>query len=640
MSTLGLTAGILASAYLHKELLSEHHLVGADVLMDAAFDCGAFEIADEQHEVFRLLIAFALQCPDDGHSFLDLGHMSRLRPEAGKKDMWPDLPSYEEEYWLDIARLGLSASGQKSGIIGAPDDFPATPLVLDGARLYLAKLYGDELEISRSIRARWEAADGSDGKTPRLFVLLGGPGTGKTSTIARRLVRYVIDRKGAELKVVMAAPTGKAALRMKDALKRSFQDFHEPGYKWPNGTPEFSSVESDEARRLLGFDEDDSSTTQIEALTVHSLLGFNPSHTQSRWKVGRESGGGLDCDLLIIDECSMLSLEMMAHLLRAVPAKAEMWFVGDPNQLASVGVGSILADIENAFGKKWPESDPIKPLPGTPLRLQKLTQQHRQQADSLLWRLVEGIRQSSEDQGAEFFQVLEKARKEKSDEVVWIEPKQAKGAMRELLSRLESDAKKRCELAQAVNSIQDMADALSTKANADPTVPKVEFAQVLCVHRKGDFGVSGINGFLKSRLGAQAAELWYPGRPIMITRNDTRLKDRSKRLYNGDTGVVVRDGAALKLVLSEPAGRSAQAVTSLSAFELNYAMTVHKSQGSEYNEVVIVLPEESSRICTREMLYTGVSRAKKKVTIVGSREVLEHMLRTPILRASGLAERI
>jgi exodeoxyribonuclease V alpha subunit len=205
---------------------------------------------------------------------------------------------------------------------------------------------------------------------------------------------------------------------------------------------------------------------------------------------------------------------------------------------------------------------------------------------------------------------------------------------------LESDAKKRCELAQGANAIQDMADALSTKANADATVPKVEFAQVLCVHRTGDYGVSGINGFLKSRLGAQAAELWYPGRPIMITRNDTRLKDRTKRLYNGDTGVVVRDGAALKLVLSEPAGRSAQAVTSLSAFELNYAMTIHKSQGSEYNEVVVVLPEESSRICTREMLYTGVSRAKKKVTIVGSREVLEHMLRTPVLRASGLADRI
>lgn len=639
MSTPVLASGVLASAYLHKELLSEHHLVGADVLMGAASDCSAFEIADEQREIFRLLIALALQCPDDGHSFLDLEHMSRFRPEEGKKDMWPDLPSYDEEYWLNIAKLGLSASGQKSGIIGAPDDFPATPLVLHGSRLYLAKLYGDELEISRSIRARWESTDGADGSTPRLFVLLGGPGTGKTSTIARRLVRYVIDRKGAELKVVMAAPTGKAALRMKDALEESFKKFHEPGYKWPNGTPEFSPEESDEARRLLGFDQNPL-TTEIEALTVHSLLGFNPAHTKSRWKVGRESGGGLDCDLLIIDECSMLSLEMMAHLLRAVPAKAEMWFVGDPNQLASVGVGSLLADIESAFSTKWPDSNPVTPLPGKPLRLQKLIQQHRQQEDSMVWRLVEGIRHSSEDEGAQFFKVLKEARDDKSDDVVWIEPKQDIGAMRELLTRLESDATKRCELAQGVNAIQEMTDALSTKANADPTVPKVEFAQVLCVHRRGDFGVSGINGFLKSRLGAQAAELWYPGRPIMITRNDSRLKDRSKRLYNGDTGVVVRDGAALRLVLSEPAGRSAQAVTSLSAFELNYAMTIHKSQGSEYNEVVVVLPEEASRICTREMLYTGVSRAKKKVTIVGSRGVLEHMLRTPVSRASGLADRI
>jgi len=640
VSTPGLASGVLASAYLHQELLSEHHLVGADVLMDSASDCGAVSVAAERREVLRLLLAFALQCPDDGHSFLDLGDMSRLRPEAGEEDLWPDLPSYQEEYWLDIAKLGLSASGQKSGIIGRPGDFPATPLILDGTRLYLAKLYGDELEISRSIRARWEAADGSDGVTPRLFVLLGGPGTGKTSTIARRLVRYVIDRKGAELKVVMAAPTGKAALRMKDALKESFQKFHTPGYKWPNGTPEFSREASDEARRLLGFDEGDSATTQIEALTVHSLLGFNPAHTQSRWKVGRESGGGLDCDLLIVDECSMLSLELMAHLLRAVPAKAEMWFVGDPNQLASVGVGSLLADIESAFSTKGPTSDPAEPLPGTPLRLQKLTQQHRQQEDSLVWRLVKGIRHSSEDEGAEFFKVLTEARDEKSDEVLWIEPTQDIGAMRELLTRLVSDAKKRCELAQGVNSLQEMADALSTKVNADQTVPKVEFAQVLCVHRRGDFGVSGINGFLKSRLGAQVAELWYPGRPIMITRNDTRLRDRAKRLYNGDTGVVVRDGAALKLVLSEPAGRSAQMVTGLSAFELNYAMTIHKSQGSEYNEVVVVLPEELSRICTREMLYTGVSRAKKKVTIVGSRKVLDHMLRTPVLRASGLADRI
>jgi exodeoxyribonuclease V alpha subunit len=187
-----------------------------------------------------------------------------------------------------------------------------------------------------------------------------------------------------------------------------------------------------------------------------------------------------------------------------------------------------------------------------------------------------------------------------------------------------ADARELARLASA----EDAEAALAARLSAPQT-------QVLCVHRAGRLGVSGLNQRIRSALGAAANGLWYAGRPVMVTRNDARTG-----VFNGDTGVVARraDGSSV-VVLSDPIGRPPVPVSRIDHHELAYAMTVHKSQGSEFSNVVAIMPTEPSGLCTREMLYTAISRTVEHLTLVATREVLEHMLRTPISRATGLADR-
>jgi len=609
------TLSVEAEQYIHSLLFLSQHLTGADYLLASE------ELSEHDRQLLRILLALALRCPEDGHSYLDLGEMERFRLSEEERTQFPEMPSYAGDFWVGLAR-------KVPRVIGLASSSVVTPLVLDDDRLYLAKLYGDEHEIASIIRERWAAGATStksdSGSGPGLFVLLGGPGAGKTSTIAVRLIKF-INSFGSEPKISMAAPTGKAALRMKSALDGSLNLLDSGKYLWLNGNAELSPADIAKAR---------SQVTAVEAFTIHKLLAFNPADTRSRWGLGRDRR--LDCDLLIIDECSMISLEWLAHLLRAVPKTAQIWFVGDPNQLASVGVGSVLANIEAAHERLWSPKE--SNLEGESSRLTVLKSNFRQQNLSagkrnLVADLVSTIRVSAADHGKDCLTLLDAASGPSATEVQWIDPARHTENFRELLERLRADAVKRCELGESKDAVKNMQDALSNDVGPD-------FKQVLCVHRHGDYGVSGVNAYITNGLGLRARKLWYPGRPVLVTKNDNSKRDAREKMWNGDTGVVVSDGSSLKLVLTEPAGRAPQPVTRLSDHELNYAMTVHKSQGSEYNEVVVMLPMTPSRICTREMLYTAVSRAKTKVTIVGTRDVVEHMLKTPVHRASWLGERI
>jgi exodeoxyribonuclease V alpha subunit len=608
-------APVEAESYFHPLLFQSQHLTGADYLLASE------ELADDDRQLLRVLLALALRCPEDGHSYLDLGEMDRFRLSEEERKQSPELPSYPADFWVALAR-------KVPRVIGSASSSVVTPLVLDEHRLYLAKLYGDEQEIASIIRERWsigEILNGADSADdPSLFVLLGGPGAGKTSTIAVRLIKF-INSFGGEPKVSMAAPTGKAALRMKSALQDSLEKLVSGKYVWPNGTPEVLPEAIAKARPQVDA---------VEAFTIHKLLAFNPANTRSRWGLGRDRR--LDCDLLIIDECSMMSLELLAHLLRAVPRTAKIWFVGDPNQLASVGVGSVLADIEAAHTRLWPPAESSKESRSS--RLTMLNSNFRQQNLSTgkqnpVAGLVSAIRESATDLGAECLKVLDAATGPSSADVQWIDPSRHAEEFKALLEQLRAEAVQRCVIGESADAVKKMQEALSNEGEPD-------FKQVLCVHRHGDFGVSGMNTYITNGLSFRARKLWYPGRPVLVTKNDNSKRDARDKMWNGDTGVVVTDGPSPKLVLSEPAGRPPQPVARLSDHELCYAMTVHKSQGSEYNEVVVMLPMKPSRICTREMLYTAVSRAKKKVTIVGTRDVLEHMLKTPIHRASWLGERV
>jgi exodeoxyribonuclease V alpha subunit len=314
----------------------------------------------------------------------------------------------------------------------------------------------------------------------------------------------------------------------------------------------------------------------------------------------------------------MLSLEMLTNLLRAVRDDASLWIVGDADQLASVGAGTVLADVREAARR-----------PGTPLAtIAELTDMHRFK-DEQIKRLVTAVRdaggtsgQSLEEQVARFFEVLEQP----SRALRWIDPIADPGAVEGLMR----DA---IDRARSIAAIATGGDAEG--ATAEWFAETANQVQMLCVHRAGRLGVAGINQRIRSALGARAAEHWYPGRPVMVTRNNRRTN-----LFNGDTGTVVRRPDGSKVVLlSEPIGREPVPVARVEHHELAYAMTVHKSQGSEFSHVVAIMPTEPSGLCTREMLYTAISRTQDRLTLVATRAVLEHMLRTPISRATGLADR-
>jgi exodeoxyribonuclease V alpha subunit len=203
------------------------------------------------------------------------------------------------------------------------------------------------------------------------------------------------------------------------------------------------------------------------------------------------------------------------------------------------------------------------------------------------------------------------------------------------------------ELLNEVTAVAIERNKLARQANAKEALGK-EFAdnasvlnqQILCVHHRGKLGVQSINQRIRQSLGARAQKHWFVGRPVLITRNDFRTE-----LYNGDTGVIADINGEQVLALSDAPDRKKPLelklieVSRVTDHALNYAMTVHKSQGSEYRHVIVMFPQKPSRICTREMLYTAISRVRDRLTIVGSEDVIRHMLETPIRRASGLADR-
>jgi len=351
-----------------------------------------------------------------------------------------------------------------------------------------------------------------------------------------------------------------------------------------------------------------------DSVTVHRLLGYSRQREHGRYRF--DESRRLPHDLVIVDECSMLSLEMLTNLLRAVRDDARLWIVGDPDQLASVGAGTVLADVRSAAAT----SGALGP------RVTVLGDLHRFK-DATVRGLVEAVRDAASSDGTgvdvsieRFFALLSSG----SESLTWVDPVADPAAVERIVAGRIADAREVARLASA----EDAEAALAARLSAPRT-------QVLCVHRAGRLGVSGLNQRIRSALGAAANGLWYAGRPVMVTRNDPRTG-----VFNGDTGVVARraDGSSV-VVLSDPIGRPPVPVSRIDHHELAYAMTVHKSQGSEFSNVVAIMPTGPSGLCTREMLYTAISRTVEHLTLVATREVLEHMLRTPISRATGLADR-
>lgn len=525
-------------------------------------------------------MCLALRTPRDGHTCV---HLGRIADWAGSIDVdgadplpWPREP----QPWIEALRA-------IPALVGEPGD--TKPFILAGAespggrdaRLYLGQAYAEEESIAATL-----LRDGSR----QVSILLGGPGSGKTYTLAKDLITR-FEQSATPLRIALAAPTGKAAARMTKALE-------------------------DRCVKARAVDEILKAVRAAPATTVHRLLGYNPARAP-QFAFG--PANPLDYDLVVIDEVSMVSSSMLHALLAAVGPKTHIRLVGDPDQLASVEAGSVLGDIALACAA------PQSPLHG---RCTTLTGQHRYAADSAIARLATAIRRGD---AATAIAILEAG----SDDVSWVAPGDSAG-----LARTTALARGHAERLRSL--------AKNGPPGCDATAQQVLDAQaelqVLCARRTGSMGVSGWNQRIEKGLALGPAPGWYSGRPVMITRNNPDL-----RLFNGDVGVVV---AAHEVDTAAAAGPRQDAVfalgdelirvpvTRLEDVETVHALTIHKSQGSEYGHAIVILPESRSRLLTRELLYTGVTRASKKVTIVGAREVIEAAIHTPIRRATGLAERL
>jgi exodeoxyribonuclease V alpha subunit len=414
----------------------------------------------------------------------------------------------------------------------------------------------------------------------RFAVVAGGPGTGKTTTVAR-IVALLAEQAAAagraEPLVALAAPTGKAAARLEEAV-------HE------------------EAARLDVSEAVRAQLLAAEASTLHRLLGWRPdSHSRFR----HHRGNRLPHDVVIVDETSMVSLSLMARLVEAVRPQARLVLVGDPGQLTSIEAGAVLGDIVG----------PADDAPGIVV----LERVHR--FGGAIATLAEAIRRGDADAAIA-------ALTDAPDEVTWlpVDP-ESPGALTPV----------HVSAVAAARAVIDAARA----GDAKLALAALGGFRVLCAHRRGPYGVETWTDRIERWLAAEvdgfgAEGQWYVGRPLLVTENDYGL-----RLYNGDTGVVVATEQGRVSAAFERRGEVVEFSPSrLAAVDSVYAMTVHKSQGSQFAAAAVLLPDPTSHILTRELLYTAVTRARERLILAGTEEAIRVAVSRPVARASGLRWRL
>jgi exodeoxyribonuclease V alpha subunit len=566
-------------------LLHEVNLAGVLEAPDVHVALRLGRLVEETDQDVLLAVALTVRAVRSGSVCLDLTTVPDIAPEL----RFPAL-----EVWKEA--------------VAASPLLDHDVLHLDGDLLYLDRYWAEEHQVVADLRARADApavdeaalasalasyfpdekyADQREAAATalrhRTSVITGGPGTGKTSTVARLLgvllhVHAATDEGDRPLRIALAAPTGKAAARMVQAVRESTTQ---------RGFPR----EGEQAQRAV------TAIGALQASTLHRLLGWTPNSTRFR----HDRGNRLPHDVVVVDETSMLSLTMTARLLEAVRPSARLVLVGDADQLASVDAGAVLKDLVDGLGSGEAAQ------PGSPVA--RLSESRR--FGERIGALATAIRDGEVDT------VLDELRTG-SDEVVWTDTDDLPALLAERASRL-----------------RDAAESGSIEA----ALGGLDEHRLLCAHRDGPYGVSRWNQLVERLLmeasGSDHLRDFYVGRPFVVNTNDYGLG-----LFNGDTGVVCRSEGDLVAVVGDAAVRRVLPTSRLADVTTAHAMTVHRSQGSQFEEVTVVLPEEESRILTRELLYTAVTRARRRVRIVGTEEALRAAVTRRARRATGLAGRL
>ncbi len=529
----------------------------------------------ETDERVGLAVALAVRALRAGSVCVDLRAIERQ--VAADTLPWPT-----PDDWVAALR--------KSPLAGSPP-----VLRLEGDLLYLDRYWREEQQVADDVLAMLGARPqgplpdvgelfpaGFDEQrraaqialTQRLTVLTGGPGTGKTTTVARLLALFAEQAEltgGQVPRIALAAPTGKAAARLQEAVQR-----------------EVDALDDRHRRRLAG----------LRATTLHRLLGSG-RETLSRFRHHR--GNRLPHHVVVVDETSMVSLTMMARVLEAVRPDSRLLLVGDADQLASVEAGAVLADLVDGLGSR------------DDTQIASLRTSHR--FGRSIAEVANAIRIGDADRTVELLA-------SGGEHVEWIPDDGPGESLRSLLVTHALELRRAAVLGDAAAALGAM-----------------EAHRLLCAHRRGPFGVAHWNRqverWLTEATGEPIWSAWYPGRPILVTRNDHGLG-----LYNGDTGVTMLDDGALRAVIAG-AGRTSEFATGrLADVDTMHAMTIHKSQGSQSDEVTVLLPPEDSRLLTRELFYTAVTRAKRRVRVVGPEASLRAAIERRAVRASGLRTRL
>jgi exodeoxyribonuclease V alpha subunit len=575
--------------------------------------------------------AFAVRAPRFGHVCVDLAIIRRTASTDLEAPIdLQTLPWPSEASWID----GLRASS----LVGVD-----RPLHLEGTTLYLDRFWSEERQVAADLLGLADPpAAGVDIELlatglERLFaseddpdlqrlaaasavlrgfsVIAGGPGTGKTTTVARVLA-LLDDQASAHGRrpplIALAAPTGKAAQRLQEAVHQQARSM---------------AIDSDERSRLL----------QLQGMTLHRLLGVNPGNS-SRFRHNRLNR--LAHDVVVVDETSMVSLSLMARLVEAVRPDARLVLVGDPEQLASVEAGAVLGDVVGPASRSLQMRAPARAalaqaagqdVPGAEAAAARpigdgvvvLRRVHR--FGGSIGHLAEAIQRGDDDAVISLLGAGEPG-------VHWIPVDVASDGAAGHFGVVR---------AEAVASGRRLVEA-ARLGHAGDAIAALGAFRLLCAHRRGPEGVSTWMSVVERWLagdieGFGGEGAWYAGRPLLVTENDYSL-----RLFNGDTGVVVAAGPGVpglgRVVAAFERGGEILEVspTRLASVDTVYAMTVHKAQGSQFDAVAVLLPAPDSPILTRELLYTAVTRAQRTLFVAGLEESIRAAVRRPIARASGL----
>ncbi|MEZ5477297.1 MAG: exodeoxyribonuclease V subunit alpha [Thiolinea sp.] len=451
----------------------------------------------------------------------------------------------------------------------------------------------------------------------RFLIISGGPGTGKTTTVTRLLQLLVSQLQITPERILLAAPTGKAAMRLLESIRQAT-----------------AALPASAAERSVRLPE--------QAATLHRLLGYQPSRQQFR----HHARHPLPADVVIVDEASMIDIALMTHLLEAVPPQARLILLGDRDQLASVETGSIFRDLciqaDNQYSPARQQQLQSllagSGINGETGETTETAPQHRSLNDHIVvlqksWRFAadSGIGQLAslvrEGRSAELPALLAQA----WPDVHW-------------------EAAATLALEQLQQAWQDFITLVSQPATAgtrehwlQQTFAAFNRFRILTPLRQGSLGTEQLNlrisQYLRRQLAVQESgnPVWFPGRPVMVTQNDYR-----QQLFNGDIGLTLADEQGrLRVWFAEQDGFRAVSPVRLPRHETAWAMTIHKSQGSEFEDVLLILPDdEELRILGRELLYTGITRARSRIRILGRMSVLQRAVETVMPPISRIRERL